>query len=261
MIPIENKNVVITGANSGIGYHMMMLLLSKGNNILAVDKNIDVLQEIEGIISLQCDVSSKEGVERIFEEASKHFDRIDLFIANAGFTYYESMDYVDWDRVDRIFRTNVYSPIYSYQMYVRHLNGSNGIFAMTDSAMGLMGMPGFTLYTSSKFAINGFQDAIRLENGDNIQLTVLYPVATDTGFFKAASDTEIERPFPLQSPEHVAKMMIKGIERGKKRVFPSRLFSVSMVLFKIFPPIKWAYMSSEKKKFERFKDRRLNNIR
>lgn len=256
MVAIENMNVVITGANSGIGYQTMVSLLWKGNRILAVDINTDVLQGIHGIIPLECDVSSKEGVEMIFEEASKHFDKIDLFIANAGFSYYESMDYADWDRIDRIFRTNVHSPIYSYQMYVQHLNGSNGIFAITDSAMGLMGMPGFTLYTSTKFAINGFQDAIRLEKADNVQLTILYPVSTDTGFFKVASDTYIEKPFPVQTPQHVASVLIKGIEKGKRRVFPSRLFCVSMFLFKIFPPIKWMYMSSEKKKFERFKERR-----
>ncbi len=256
MAAIENKNVVITGANSGIGYQVMLSLLWKGNRVLAVDINTDQLQGIHGIIPLRCDVSSEEGVDTIFEEASKHFDRIDLFIANAGFPYYESMDYADWDRIDRIFRTNVHSPIYSYQMYVKHLNGSKGIFAVTDSAMGLMGMPGFTLYTSTKFAINGFQDAIRLEKDDNVQLTVLYPVSTDTGFFRAASDTYIEKPYPLQTPQHVASVLIKGLEKGKKRVFPSRLFRVAMVLFKIFPPIKWMYMSSEKKKFERFKERR-----
>ena len=255
MASIEGMNIIITGANSGIGYHMMMKLLSKGNRIMAVDKNTDVLCNVDGIIPFECDVSSKDGVDSIFDEASKHFDKIDLFVANAGLPYYESMDYVDWDRIDRIFRTNVHSPIYSYQSYVQHLNGRDGIFAITDSAMGLMGMPGFTLYTSTKFAVNGFQDAIRLEKGDNIQLTVLYPVATDTGFFKAASESDFERPFPVQTPEHVASSMICGIEKGKKRVFPCRLFSVAMFLFKIFPPIKWLYLSSEKRKFERFRNR------
>lgn len=85
MASIEGMNIIITGANSGIGYHMMMKLLSKGNRIMAVDKNTDVLCNVDGIIPFECDVSSKDGVDSIFDEASKHFDKIDLFVANAGF--------------------------------------------------------------------------------------------------------------------------------------------------------------------------------
>ncbi len=249
---IEGKNIIITGANSGIGNRMMKMLLSKGNRIFAADIRTDNLVS-EDVIAFECDVSTEENVDRIFEEALKHFDKTDVFIANAGFPYYESMDYADWDRIDRIFRTNVYSPIYSYQKFVKHLNGRKGIFALTASAMGLMGMPGYTLYSATKFALDGFQDAVRLEKGDNVQLTVLYPVATDTGFFKAVNDRDFEKPYPVQTPEHVAEAMIKGMEKGKKRVFPCRLFRFAMVLFTIFPFVKRMYLSSEKKKFERFR--------
>ena len=50
------------------------------------------------------------------------FGKIDIFYANAGYPYYEVFDYVDWDRTKRMFETNVYSPIYSYQKYVKHLD-------------------------------------------------------------------------------------------------------------------------------------------
>jgi uncharacterized protein len=254
MEAIEGKNIIITGANSGIGNRMMKMLLSKGNRVFAVDIHTDNLVN-EDVIAFECDVSTEENVDRMFEEASRHFDKIDIFIANAGFPYYESMDYADWDRIDRIFRTNVYSPIYSYQKFVKHLDGRKGIFALTASAMGLMGMPGYTLYSATKFALDGFQDAVRLEKGDNVQLTVLYPVATDTGFFKAASDRDFEKPYPVQTPEHVAEAMINGMERGKSRVFPSKMFRFAMVLFTILPFVKRMYLSSEKKKFERFREK------
>lgn len=51
-------------------------------------------------------------------------------------------------------------------------------------------MSGFTIYSASKFAMQGFREGIRLEMPKNIQLTCLYPVAADTGFFKAANEIE-----------------------------------------------------------------------
>ena len=61
-----------------------------------------------------------------------------------------------------------------------------------------------------------------------------------------------ERPFPVQSPVVVARRMVKGMERGKKFVNPSKLFVFSKVLMAVCPPIKWAYLALEKKKLTRF---------
>ncbi len=87
-------------------------------------------------------------------------EKIDIFYANAGFPYYEKFDYEDWARVKAIFDANTLSPIYTYAKYIRHLDGRPGILAYTVSAIGEMAMPGYAIYSSSKFALNGFQQAI-----------------------------------------------------------------------------------------------------
>ena len=215
---IENKNIVLTGADSGIGLEVLKLLLKGGNKVLAVDVNTGNLDKIGNpdLSVLKIDVSSQSAVDEIFDAAEKLFGKIDIFYANAGYPYYEVMDYADWNRVASIFETNVFSPIYSYQKYVKHLNGRKGVFAITVSAIGQMAMPGFTLYSASKFAMHGFQQALRFEIPDNVQLTCLYPVATNTNFFKAANSVEFDKPFPVQEPAVVAKKMVEGIEKGKK---------------------------------------------
>ncbi len=258
MSEITDKRIVITGANSGIGLEVLRILAGKSDNtILAVDRNTDVLEGMGGNVHpMKCDVSSPEGVDEIFAEAERSMGGIDIFYANAGFSYYEEMNYTDWNRVENIFRTNVFSPIYSYQKFVRHLNGRDGMFAITGSAMGCMGMPGFTLYTASKFAINGFQDAVNLEKADNVHIISLYPVSTDTGFFRTATDIDIRKPYPMQTPDVVAKRMVRGMEKGKKKVFPCRMFRFAMVLFKILPFTKTMYLNAEKKKFEDYKSKR-----
>lgn len=253
---ITNQNIVLTGCNSGIGLEVLKLL-APHNKVLCVDKNVDILQDFasESTFILQKDVSSKEAVDAIFDEALAKLGSIDIFYANAGYPYYEEMNYVDWDRVSAMFETNVFSPIYSYQKYMEYLHGKKGIFAITVSAIGIMAMPGFTIYSASKFAMHGFQQGLRLEKPKNIQLTCLYPVATDTGFFRAANPIEFEKPFPVQQPDVVARKMVRGIEKGKKTVSPCALFGLAQFLIKFFPCVRTMYWALEKKKFARFKQK------
>ncbi len=258
---ITSKTIVLTGANSGIGLEALKMLANGSNKILAVDLYVDRIEALNlaNVTPMVCDVSTKENVDAIFARALEVLGSIDIFYANAGFPYYERMNYVNWERVEDIFKVNVYSPIYSYQKYVEYLNGNKGIFAITVSAIGKVAMPGYTLYSASKFAMQGFQQGLRYELPKNVQLTCLYPVATDTGFFKKAVEGQEgkvikERPFPVQNPRHVAKCMVKGIERGRKSVNPCKLFSIAQVLFAICPPIKAIYMSMEKAKLRRFEE-------
>lgn len=255
---INNKNIVLTGANSGIGLETLKLLVNGDNKILAVDLHTDKIETFDPakVIPMVCDVSTKENVDLIFQTAVEKLGSIDIFYANAGFPYYERMDYVDWERVENIFKVNVYSPIYTYQKYLQYLDGREGHLAITVSAIGKMAMPGYALYSASKFAMNGFQEGIRLEMPKNLTLTCLYPVATDTGFFKKAvegkSKAITQKPFPVQKPAHVAKCMVKGIEKKRKNVNPCKLFTLARFLFAICPPIKWIYWRLEYKKLLRY---------
>lgn len=252
---IKNKNIVLTGANSGIGLEVLKLLLNGSNKVLAVDLCTDVLDKMKdpALSVLKLDVSSQVAVDDIFASAEKLFGHIDIFYANAGYPYYEVMDYTDWNRVARIFETNVFSPIYTYQKYAKHLNGKKGVFAVTVSAIGQMAMPGFTLYSASKFAMHGFQQALRFELPANIQLTCLYPVATNTNFFKAANRVEFDKPFPVQEPTVVARKMVAGIEKGKRTVSPCALFGFSQQLMKFAPFVRTAYWAMENRKFKKFR--------
>ena len=192
--------------------------------------------------------------DKIFETAIEKLGSIDIFYANAGFPYYEEFNYVDWDRVAVMFNTNTLSPIYTYNKYLQHLNGRKGILAYTVSAIGQMAMPGYAIYSSTKFALHGFQQAIRLEKPDNLQLTCLYPVATDTNFFKVANEKKFEKPFPVQKADVVARKMVRGLEKGKKSVSPSALFGLSKVLMGVCPPVRTVYWKLEGAKLKRFKE-------
>ena len=255
---ITGKRIVLTGASSGIGLEVLKLI-SKGEGNLILAPSLDAETKLEGfaenVIPMNVDTGSAEGVDAIFERADEVFggEKIDIFYANAGFPYYEEFNYVDWERIKRIFDVNTLSPIYTYAKYKEHLNGREGILAYTVSAIGKMAMPGYALYSASKFGLQGFQEAIRLEKDKNLQVTCLYPIATDTNFFKVANEIEFEKPFPVQKPDVVARKMVRGIERGKKFVSPSSLFGLSKVLMAICPPVRTVYWKLETNKLERFK--------
>ncbi|MBR2056587.1 MAG: SDR family NAD(P)-dependent oxidoreductase, partial [Clostridia bacterium] len=213
---INGKKIVLTGANSGIGLEVLKLLVKGDNQILAVDLYTDKIETFDSnkVTPMVMDVSKKENVDQIFDRAIEVLGQIDIFFANAGYPYYEKFDYVNWERVERMFETNVYSPIYSYAKYVEYLNGRPGHMAITVSAIGTMAIPGYTIYSASKFAMQGFQEGLRFELPKNVKLTCLYPIATDTGFFKKAAEGSgrkiTVRPFPVQSPVVVARRMVKG---------------------------------------------------
>lgn len=251
---LKNQRIVLTGANSGIGLEVLKLFAVENSNIIfVVDLYLDKINEFgDNVIAFQCDVSSRENIDTFFETAIKSMGEITLFYANAGYPYYEVMDYVDWERIKRIFETNVFSPVYSYEKYQKYLDGKAGHFAITVSSIGQMAMPGYTLYSATKFAVHGFQQGLRFEMSKNIKLTCLYPIATDTNFFNAANKEKFERPFPVQSPVVVAKKMVQGLEKSKNSVYPSKFFSLGMILFTVLPFTRKIYLKMELAKLKRF---------
>ena len=256
MSELRDKTIVITGASSGIGKEVLDRLADpkKNNRVLATSRTIEKLKGYgSNVTLLNSDVSTQEGVDKLFEKAESMFDKIDVIIANAGAPYYEKFDYVNWDRIQKIFNLNTISPIYTYTKYLEHLNGREGHLAWTISAMGEMAIPGYALYTSTKFAMKGFQEAVRYEAPKNLKLTAVYPVSTATNFFNVGGNgIDVGRPFPVQKAELVADRMISGIESAKKHIYPCKVWRPSKLLMGIVPPVKTIYCGIEKNRLKRF---------
>lgn len=252
---IKNKKIVITGASSGIGFEVMKRLAADSSNtILAVSRHVDGLKNLAAnIIPFAADLSKKEGIDAVFAKAEELFGLIDLFYANAGTPYYEYYDYEDWDRVKYIFELNTIGPIYIYAKYLNHLNGRRGHLAYTISAIGEMAMPGFALYSASKFGLNGFQQGIRLEMPKNMKMTCIYPVSTSTNFAHVAGNgEEAPLPNPVQPVDEVADAVVKGLNEGKKSIYPCKVYPPSKALFTVSKAARAAYWKSEAAKFRKY---------
>ena len=252
---VSHKNIVVTGASSGIGKSIMEeLLRQEGNRILAACRHAEKISGYgDNVIPFSCDLSTKEGVDALFEKAEEVFDRIDLYFCNAGAPYYERFDYEDWDRIQKLFDLNTVAHIYTYSKYLHHLNGREGRLVYTISAMGEMALPGYALYAATKFAMKGFQQAIRDETPENLKISCVYPVSTRTNFFNVGTGgRSLTPPFPVQAPEKVGKAVVRGVHKLKEHIYPHPAYRPSKVLMQLVPPVKTLYVRAQKSKLRRF---------
>ena len=252
---ISHQNIIVTGASSGIGKSIIdELVLQEDNRILAACRRADKVTGYgENVIPFSCDLSTQQGVDALFAKAEELFDKVDIFFCNAGAPYYERFDYEDWQRIENIFKVNTISHIYAYSKYLHHLNGREGRLVYTISAMGEMALPGYALYAATKFAMKGFQQAIRDESPENLQITCVYPVSTKTNFFHVGTGgRDLKPPFPVQKPEGVAKAVVKGVNKLKDHIYPCPVYLPSKYLMNMVPPVRKLYIQSQKSKLHRF---------
>lgn len=251
---INNKNIVLTGASSGIGLSLLKMLLNYQNvKIIAVARHVETIPVVDGIVfPFSADLSNEEGVDSLFEYTRSVFDGIDIFIANAGYAYLEKLSNPDWEHIENIFALNVFSAIYSLEKLAKEDTPNFKSFVCTISAVAQVLLPYYSLYCSTKAALHQFIEGYRYESLIGLHIMAVYPVATRTTFFeKAAKEEQPPVPFLSQTPETVAKAIIRGIEKEKKRVYPSFLFRIFNFLGQNFPFLFSLYSASEKRKVDK----------
>ncbi|MCP4134218.1 MAG: SDR family NAD(P)-dependent oxidoreductase [bacterium] len=248
---LNGKNIIITGAGSGIGREILGELLKYDCKIIAVDLNPDPIKDISPKVTLyKCDLSLAENVDALFDFAVKTLTNIDIFIANAGFAYYEKISSANWEHIEKIYRVNTFSAIYTAEKMKEIYGDRRFSMVVTSSAMGHWSLPGYALYSSTKAAIKGFAEAYRYELNKGQKIQIIYPIATRTNFFKEAGDSPV--PFPSQDAAVVAKKVVRGIKRGSNTIHPSRLYRFLLLLNRVLPVIKVLVLHIESVKFKKW---------
>jgi len=230
---LNGKRIILTGASSGIGLALQPLLHHKGARVLAVGRQA-FTPDFSTITYMQADISTQLGVDSVFAKAETILGGVDIFIANAGFSYFEGAEQADWDHIEAIFDTNVTSPIYAFHRLKKIKGDQPFQFAVTASAMSFLPLPGYALYSATKHSLQGFFEAARFELPRHQVISLIHPIATKTAFFK----NDNPDLFPTQTPEAVARHYVAGIEKNKAHIYPSKIFQFIHHLGLIHPLIK-----------------------
>lgn len=213
--PAGHRTVVITGANEGIGYHMLTSLVEDGYRVAGLDidgENLDLLQKnhSDWVRFIQCDVTADDDIETAIEEVVNEWGPIDILVNNAGmfnFALFEDQTLAD---TKREFEVNYFGYLRLIHAVLPQMRDRNeGIIHNVSSGAGLVGHPGLSGYASTKGAIEALVRSLRLElQHENVACTVMHPPLSNT-----RSTAELGYPESLLSdPKEVGRNLADKIE-------------------------------------------------
>jgi len=232
----RNKKVLITGAASGIGHTVAVMLGRSGCQLFLIDINEAGLQETVNKIVRQfggnvciarsLNVADYSAMKNFAADIHGQYGVLDILINVAGvalFSQIEDMKHHDWERVINI---NLWGVIHGIECFVPEMikNGKGGHIVNVSSTAGIIGLPWHAAYAASKHALVGLSEVLRYDlRKHGIGVSVICPGAVNTGLVrtceihaqnkKATEKGRILFAKMAMTPEKVAKIILKAIYR------------------------------------------------
>lgn len=168
---MKNTVVLITGGTSGIGRACALEFGRAGARIVITGRNADKLTAMAAELTVadiehktvQGDVGILNDAIHAVNETISAFGRLDVLINNAGLSMRAKFTDVDVKVLEQLMQTNFFGTVYTTKAALTHLLASKGTIVGISSIAGYRGLPGRTGYSASKFAMNGFLEALRTE--------------------------------------------------------------------------------------------------
>jgi len=192
---MKDKVVIITGGSSGIGKALAEEFGAHGSKILITGRNqadLDrTVNELSAkgvtIVGVRADVSIIDDNRRMAAEAMKCYGTIDVLINNAGISMRALFEEANIDVIEKVMNINFFGVVYATKFCLPEIIRNKGSIIGISSIAGFRGLPGRTGYSASKFALNGFLEALRLElNPTGTHVLTACPGFTSTNIRKRA---------------------------------------------------------------------------
>ncbi len=275
MVIFSDKKVVITGAASGIGKALAIKFANEGAHLILADidkvKLKQTQAEIESIgNACNCysvDVTSYNSMIDFANQVINSHGDIDILINNAGVSLMDRIADTDLDDFRWLMEVNFWGVVHGVKAFLPSLmrKGQAHIVNLS-SILGLMSMPGQAAYNSSKFAVKGFTEALKMElSGTAIKVSCVHPGAVKTNIAKnarvgkvitTATRTRLIDEFNKLSyttAEKAADQIIKGIKQDKRRIIVGIDAKIADVLVRLFPN-KYESLIGLEKRFQEVMD-------
>jgi short-subunit dehydrogenase len=230
---VEDQVIVLTGASSGIGLATAHAAAARGARLVLVSRNDAALhqaaRECEQLggraVAVVADVARREDLENVARVALETFGGFDTWINNAGLSVYGTLERIPLEDHRRLIDVNYWGVVHGSLIAARHLRARGGAIINTGSVVSDRAVPLQGPYSASKFAVQAFTDALRMELEHDrapISVTLIKPSAIDTPFFEHArtylETAGVWNPPPAYDPSLVAKAMLHACETPKRSI-------------------------------------------
>tara|TARA_B100000989_G_scaffold60407_1_gene41462 strand:- start:202 stop:1110 length:909 start_codon:yes stop_codon:yes gene_type:complete len=259
MKSFKKKVAVITGAGSGIGRYLAVLLAKGGADVCVCDineKTLDVTVNMlrkhnVSVSSHILDVSNKESIKELPMKVIEHHGKVDMVFNNAGVnngSYFKDMNEDNWDWIMGI---NFEGVVNSTRAFIPHMiNNSEAAIVNISSIFGIVAVPGQSAYHATKFAVRGFTESLALEmkqTNPNLQIHCVHPghIGTNIAAATRVSDEDYKKMQEMNKrssffsrnqpkthqemgelfkrggmhPSKAAKIILDGIRKNKSKIF------------------------------------------
>jgi short-subunit dehydrogenase len=223
------KIIVITGASDGIGAEIARQLAASGKagvGLVLAARNAQLL----GQVAAQCqalgaqtlvvatDVGVQAQCRALIAQTIDRFGRIDALVNNAGISaqaLFEDVKADDLGWYEDLMRINLWGSVWCTHAALPHLKAAKGSIVAVASLAGLIGVPGRTAYSASKFAMTGFFEALRAElKGAGVSVTTAYPGVVSTNIrYRGLNAAGV-----AMSVQECARLIIDGMQQRKREV-------------------------------------------
>ena len=213
MSKLKNKVAVVTGASKGIGASIAKHFAAEGAKVVVncasskegAESVVKRITDNGGIaIAVQADVSKEADVTRLFEETKKAFGTLDILVNNAVYQGYAPIEQVSIETFHQHFNVNVLGPILTIQAALKMFGDKGGNIINISSGASKMPLPGASLYSATKAALDAITIALSKELGaKNVRVNSILPGATDTEGAASAGVTkgsDYEKMFIANTP-------------------------------------------------------------
>jgi butyryl-CoA dehydrogenase len=258
---LKGAVAVITGAGSGIGRATALELAAHGAHLALADLNQAGLEETRTLVNgdhaqstvktYVLDVGDAAAVENLATQVQRDFGKASLLMNNAGVALHGTFAEVSLADMEWLMRINYWGVIYGCKFFLPLLEREPEAHIVNiSSVFGLIAPSGQTAYGSSKFAVRGFSQALRLElkaAGSNVQVTCVHPGGIRTNVANAARAGAGTDPTATAaakalfskvvetSPEDAARVIVAGVLANKGRVMiGSDAYRIDMIQ-RLFP--------------------------
>ncbi len=236
------KTVLITGTSSGIGKAAVKYFQARGWNVAATMRNPENEKELVNLKNVYCiklDVENVKSIRDAVENTIKHFGGIDVVVNNAGYGLSGPFEAVPVEKIKHQFDVNVFGVMNVIREILPYFREQkNGTIINITSIGGLAAFPLYSLYHSTKWAIEGFSESLAYELRPlNIKVKVVEPGVVKTDFYNRSADivrgeqlTDYNSYFDLTTgntgklsvkapgPEHTAKIIFKAANDRSDRL-------------------------------------------